>query len=159
MTQAAPTGEPGQQPAEARTERNPGSVIEIIKVDNRVSFGGAAIYRCFNASGQLLYVGVPMYPSVRFGAHAAESPWWPEVALIRVEWFSPRRDAELAERRAIQSEMPIHNIAQSPKHATQYGICAVCGRQKALKKSVITPRHAPCAGAGQPAVLVTGRVR
>lgn len=70
-----------------------------------------AIYRFFNAAGELLYVGITCDTERRFRNHAADKAWWPEVANRTVAWLDTRYDAETAEARAIRDESPIHNIA------------------------------------------------
>jgi len=71
------------------------------------------LYRAFNAQGQLLYVGITMNPGSRFAQHSDEKPWWTDVADIRVEQFASRDEVLTAEREAIKSEQPLHNVAHS----------------------------------------------
>lgn len=40
------------------------------------------------------------------------NPWWPQVTTIKVQRRRSREDALLAERQAISTEAPIHNIAR-----------------------------------------------
>ena len=68
-----------------------------------------ALYRWYDAADQLLYVGISWILMERTVAHANTQPWWPEIALCRVEWFPTRREAAAAERRAIAEEKPRHN--------------------------------------------------
>jgi predicted GIY-YIG superfamily endonuclease len=71
-----------------------------------------AVYRFFDASGLLLYVGVTDQPTVRFAAHRASSAWWTSVDHVRtrVSWHATREEGELAERRAIEIERPEFNV-------------------------------------------------
>lgn len=73
-----------------------------------------ALYRLYDADGQLLYIGVTTYPPKRFVEHERDKPWWPDVARHHVEWIDGRERAETAERCAIAAEGPrynrIHNI-------------------------------------------------
>lgn len=73
-----------------------------------------AVYRLFDAEAQLLYVGVAVDPRVRWGVHAREKTWWPEVAHRTVEWFDDRPSAEAAEVAAIVTEAPRYNVEHSP---------------------------------------------
>ncbi|MFC9700900.1 type II toxin-antitoxin system prevent-host-death family antitoxin [Streptomyces sp. NPDC056943] len=77
-----------------------------------------ALYRLYDVEDRLLYVGITGDPKVRFTQHRKEKPWWAEVALREVEWFSTRSDAERAEQRAIRREVPRYNDAgvQWPHH-------------------------------------------
>jgi hypothetical protein len=68
-----------------------------------------AVYRMFNARGQLLYVGMSGELGIRIDRHD-EKRWFPEVATIRLEWFPTEAAARLAEQRAIRSEHPRYNI-------------------------------------------------
>jgi hypothetical protein len=68
-----------------------------------------ALYRFYDIGLRLLYVGVSDSLAVRWGRHAATSPWWPEVAIRTVEWYPARRAALTAETAAIAAESPIHN--------------------------------------------------
>lgn len=68
------------------------------------------MYRLFDHSGVLLYVGITGQPKVRFAQHARDKAWWHEVDRWRVEWHSDRNAAEAEEVRLIQEEMPLRNI-------------------------------------------------
>lgn len=81
------------------------------------------VYRLFSADGTLLYIGSTGNLWYRIGQHAAERPWWPEVAWDRtaVECVSetaclgrPCRMAEHTEMlryeiRLIRNLSPLHN--------------------------------------------------
>jgi hypothetical protein len=68
-----------------------------------------ALYRHFDAAGNLLYVGISLSPFTRTRQHKQRAPWFIEVSRIEVEWFGTRGDAEQAEWVAIKSEHPLHN--------------------------------------------------
>lgn len=68
-----------------------------------------AVYRLYDASGELLYVGVSHHPRARLKAHGLRKPWWPEVSRDDVQWH-PDRDAALREEaRVIREENPRYN--------------------------------------------------
>lgn len=69
------------------------------------------LYRLFGVAGVLLYVGVSRNPAARFAQHAADKTWWPEVVKKTAVMYGSRREAEVAEGKAIRSESPVHNIA------------------------------------------------
>lgn len=70
------------------------------------------LYRFFDASGRLLYVGISLHAAQRASQHRAEKAWWPKVARMEVERVDgDRSDALAAELAAIQTERPIYNIA------------------------------------------------
>lgn len=73
----------------------------------------AALYRLFDADGQLLYIGISDVPSRRFTQHAYDKPWWPEVVRKSLEWHPDRVSVENAEALAIRSEGPKYNVRKS----------------------------------------------
>lgn len=72
-----------------------------------------ALYRFYDESGVLLYVGITANIGSRFKQHSAEKPWWTEVDRITLEHHPDRPTVLEAERRAIQAEAPRHNIAHN----------------------------------------------
>lgn len=69
-----------------------------------------ALYRHYDARGELLYIGISNSPENRAKLHSFESPWWKHVADSRIEWFTNRPTALLAEADAIAAESPIFNV-------------------------------------------------
>jgi hypothetical protein len=68
------------------------------------------LYRFYDVSGALLYVGITAKPIRRFRDHQKTKGWWPEVSRIDPENFSSRIELIYAERRAIVHEKPLYNI-------------------------------------------------
>ena len=81
-----------------------------------------ALYRCYDALGRLLYVGITNAGAGRWTKHGHESSWWPATARIELEHYATRVDAEEAEKRIICALQPMHNV----QHAT-YAACSECG--------------------------------
>lgn len=71
--------------------------------------GRTALYRFFNASDVLLYVGITADPEVRWRAHEVSQYWWKEVHRKELQWLPSRVEAEEAERRAIYCENPVYD--------------------------------------------------
>lgn len=69
-----------------------------------------ALYRFYDASGVLLYVGITIDPGVRFKKHYSDKPWWTDIADIKIEQFPSRAAVLEAERNAIWHEHPLHNV-------------------------------------------------
>lgn len=68
------------------------------------------VYRCFDATDTLVYVGCTNAPPKRLHGHKSGSWWWPQVAYVRNLVF-PDRDTALAkEREAIRRELPTSNV-------------------------------------------------
>lgn len=89
-----------------------------------------AIYRLFDDSGRLLYVGIGRNPMARWAAHAERS-WWPSVSRFAVEWHATRKMAADEERRALRSESPVHNIQGTERG----GLVTGAGVRAALERS------------------------
>lgn len=69
-----------------------------------------ALYRYFNADGDLLYIGISIDPDGRLKAHRDNhEPWVSEAARRSVEWHDTRADALKAEEEAIKAERPRFN--------------------------------------------------
>ncbi|MGW3445627.1 GIY-YIG nuclease family protein [Streptomyces sp. NPDC001076] len=69
----------------------------------------AAVYRLWDAAGNLLYIGSSYDPQRRYQDHR-DKPWWPQVARCVEEWRASRIDAYRAELKAIAAEDPRHNV-------------------------------------------------
>jgi hypothetical protein len=68
------------------------------------------LYRFFNESDDLLYVGITVNASIRFRDHQYKQWWFDEVAYRTCELHDDRADAALAELTAIQQEHPKYNV-------------------------------------------------
>jgi predicted DNA-binding transcriptional regulator AlpA len=73
-----------------------------------------AVYRLYDGTARLLYVGIGYDPLVRWSRHAATTKWWPEVRRIEIEWYDNRAKAEAVELSAIENESPVHNVMHAP---------------------------------------------
>lgn len=73
-----------------------------------------SLYRHWDDSGNLLYVGISIHPFIRLDQHRVSSHWFSSVVRVDIERFSCRDEAQKAERIAIASENPLHNIVYSP---------------------------------------------
>ena len=69
-----------------------------------------ALYRHYDASGALLYVGVTRNPARRLGDHLNGAFWGKMSASVAIEWHESRDAAVKAEWRAIHAENPLFNI-------------------------------------------------
>lgn len=71
------------------------------------------LYRFYDSSDRLLYVGISFHAAARASDHKRDKAWWPEVAYMKVEHLPTRREALTAERKAIWTERPVHNVANA----------------------------------------------
>lgn len=72
-----------------------------------------SLYRFFDSSGVLLYVGITCNLPGRMRNHGRKKPWWHDVTLVTVEHFSDKFAAAAAEKIAITNESPLHNWAHN----------------------------------------------
>lgn len=89
-----------------------------------------ALYRHFDASGQLLYVGISFSPFNRARQHNRASDWFASVVRIDIEWLDTRSAAEQAEYQAIKREHPLHNRASKAKAAAPHVPVIVLGERR-----------------------------
>lgn len=69
----------------------------------------AQLYRCFDAEGNLLYVGATKNVFQRIADHQAHSYWFRHVTRVEIQHFDSRKEALAAEAMAITLENPKHN--------------------------------------------------
>lgn len=98
-----------------------------------------AVYRCYNAAGVLLYVGLTSDLTQRLADHARLKPWWHEVNEVTQTLYLTRSDAEVAEAIAIRDESPQHN------------------RAGVVRPDAVVRQPRPSQWSTQEAVLVRGR--
>lgn len=72
-----------------------------------------ALYRLFDADGQLLYVGITNNTHRRFERHRQTKNWWPRVHRRTIEWYDTLDEAAEAERDAIRREVPRFNVSNN----------------------------------------------
>lgn len=68
------------------------------------------LYRHWDESGTLLYVGISYSSLKRLRQHEKTARWFKLVKSVTIEQFSNRKEAEIAEMVAIKSEKPLYNI-------------------------------------------------
>ncbi len=74
-----------------------------------------ALYRHLGENWLLLYVGISRDVTRRWRDEARQFSWWPDVRYQTVELYPTWAEARKAERQAIRSEEPLHNIADTPR--------------------------------------------
>lgn len=82
-------------------------------MNRRVLEGRSAVlYRVFDASGALLYIGCTVDIKRRLKEHRKRSRlnWWPATARVDQTFYERHEDALREERRAIAREQPQHNV-------------------------------------------------
>ena len=71
------------------------------------------VYRMYDSSGCLLYVGTSRRVIFRLAEHCKDKTWFREISDIKVEHFSTNEAAKENEIFAIQNEAPKYNIKHS----------------------------------------------
>lgn len=89
--------------------------LQIVEVEDRPTH----LYRHFDSTGRLLYVGISYNVMKRMKDHSKASHWFTEVSRIEVDLFPCRADAEIAEYRAIKAERPMYNDKHNDLPHTQ----------------------------------------
>lgn len=69
----------------------------------------SALYRFYDASGTLLYVGITRKLLSRLRQHASGKPWWLAVATISIERFDTYEEARARELQLIRTLRPRYN--------------------------------------------------
>lgn len=77
-----------------------------------------ALYRFYDAAGDLLYVGITSDPWRRWREHVLTRPWYPRVKSWTVTWYENEEGARRAELKAIRGERPVFNKAGAPEPRT-----------------------------------------
>lgn len=67
------------------------------------------VYRMYDKTVRLLYIGHSESPAGRFSAHSEKLPFWFDVCNITLEFYPTYQDMRRAEELAIQNEEPVHN--------------------------------------------------
>ncbi|MFE2140221.1 GIY-YIG nuclease family protein [Streptomyces sp. NPDC059456] len=95
-----------------------------------------ALYRLYNATGALLYVGITCDPERRFGDHTTKG-WWSTVDHGTLKWFNSESLALEAELEAILTEAPKHNIqGTKPYRERQREVALAISPEKRRARSV-----------------------
>lgn len=77
-----------------------------------------ALYRLFDETEQLLYLGISADPGKRFAQHRSDKPWWGDIRSMTVQPMPSREAALEAEREAIKDERPLHNVVHNERIAS-----------------------------------------
>jgi len=91
--------------------------------------GGRFVYRLWAEDDSCLYVGQHQgfHPAARIATHAAEKPWWPEVARIDFALVEDEDDLDEGERAEIKRLRPKHNGTWNNDRPSRSGVGAPAG--------------------------------
>jgi len=71
------------------------------------------LYRHFDSNGNLLYVGISLSTLNRLGQHRDNSHWFNTISSVTIEKYNTRKEALIAEKKAITKEKPLHNTVHN----------------------------------------------
>lgn len=74
----------------------------------------ASVYRYYDSTGVLIYVGITKRGLARNLEHASRKEWWPFVATQEVEHFRTVDEARCRERELIHQNRPPFNVQHNP---------------------------------------------
>lgn len=83
----------------------------------QVSHVGTSVYLYYDASDNLIYVGITDRGITRNREHNGRAEWWQYVARQEVEHLPARREAEDRERELIRAWRPPFNKQHNPEYA------------------------------------------
>jgi predicted GIY-YIG superfamily endonuclease len=75
------------------------------------------VYRLYNASDELLYIGMSGRLMARIETHTQTQPWRDQIAYVKADGFPNRKAASRAEREAIRIENPKYNVLHKTPEA------------------------------------------
>lgn len=78
--------------------------------------GRTALYRLYDATGTVIYVGIATNPFTRWEQHALTKPWWSDVVTREIEWCATREEAEKRERHKVNHRAPTWNSRHHTVH-------------------------------------------
>ncbi|WP_329390157.1 GntR family transcriptional regulator [Streptomyces sp. NBC_01716] len=81
-----------------------------------------ALYRLYDASDRLLYIGIAKDTKKRWKDHELIQRWWHLVARHTITWLPSREQALAVEEKTVREETPLYNAERLPN-----------GRYKRLK--------------------------
>jgi predicted GIY-YIG superfamily endonuclease len=96
-------------------------VTAPVRVENGVFAGRvkpasqeAAVYRIYDATNHLLYVGLTNDLTTRWYDHATRKGWWKtEAHHFEARWYASRAIARAEEVKAIRTERPKYNVSEA----------------------------------------------
>lgn len=72
------------------------------------------VYRLYDSTGVLLYVGCTYQFHRRMQEHARRSPWYSQIHKATAQSFPDRASARASERTAVAAESPVYNVLRYP---------------------------------------------
>lgn len=93
-----------------------------------------SVYRYYDKSGLLLYVGITSRGTARQSEHNRDKEWWRFVARQSVEHFGTRDEAEKRERSLIGHFRPPFNRQHNPFHAEMRELYLAASASGALRR-------------------------
>ena len=91
-------------------------LLKGLEASDYLADGGThELYRYYDASEILLYVGIASDSHTRMKSHKRKKDWYPETTLITIDRFANREMLQDAEAIVINVLLPLHNIRRSSR--------------------------------------------
>jgi excinuclease UvrABC nuclease subunit len=96
------------------------------------------LYRHFDKTGALLYVGLSLSVFSRTLTHRNKTRWFIDIATITVEHMADRTEAMAAEHKAINTENPKYNVRRDENSYPEFLVARMLGEPttKAKRRGV-----------------------
>jgi hypothetical protein len=108
----------------------------------------AQLYRHFDATGRLLYVGISLFAFRWLAAHERNAGWWKDVRTVTITPpYRTRAEAAAAEIEAIKNEKPLFNQQHHPAPVEPPIAPAMAGKAL-LRRLAAAHRHGEVPGDG-----------
>lgn len=97
------------------------------------------VYRAFDRSGQLLYIGSTGDYTARRKQHKYQSAWFDSVSRWQAEWYASDEAAQEAEYAAIQAEQPAYNTRDLIGRQCQFRAAERQAAERKAKHNFLLP--------------------
>ena len=111
----------GSESRDAFFVEDPAPLGGVCERCDAIFFADAVVYRCWSATGHLLYIGSCARWPTREAMHRTQTHWWPQVARVDKESQPNLGMAKRAERAAIRTEAPLYNKVHNVKRFRRDG--------------------------------------
>jgi hypothetical protein len=109
----------------------------------------AQLYRHFDATGRLLYVGISLFAFRRLAAHERNAGWWKDVRTVTITppYRTRAEVAAAAEIEAIRNEKPRYNQQHHP-NPVEPPIAPAMAGEALMRRLAAAHRHGEVPGDG-----------
>jgi predicted GIY-YIG superfamily endonuclease len=107
------SGRPFRTSEKEALDKIANDILRLARIKEKQSTSGqgrpCCVYRHFDDSGVLLYIGMSVDFLKRTSDHVRKSGWSKRVATVTITWYDTPQEASIAEAEAIKTEKPLFN--------------------------------------------------